>query len=81
MRKAVGDVDRLYDEIEVVDIDEDLAHRAGALAEVHGLRGYDAVHLASALSIDAPRVVVATWDRDLSAAAMANGVAVVPYAP
>jgi predicted nucleic acid-binding protein len=42
------------------------------------LRGYDAVHLASALAIDSPDVVLATWDRALAAAAVEEGLAVVP---
>jgi uncharacterized protein len=53
---------------------------AGELAERHSLRAYDAVHLAVALSIPEPRVVMVTWDRDLSAASVANGIAVVPQA-
>jgi hypothetical protein len=36
----------LYAELRTVAIDEPLARHAGDLAAEHGLRGYDAVHLA-----------------------------------
>src|SRR6201999_2901363 len=55
-----------------------LARAAGELAERHALRGYDAVHLASALAIEDEGLVVATWDRDLATAALAPHRPVVP---
>ena len=52
----------------------------GALAWEHGLRGYDAVHLAAALvwreSVGEP-VTVATYDRELWRGAQASGL--VPW--
>jgi predicted nucleic acid-binding protein len=36
----------------VVDVSEPLVRRAGILAERHGLRGYDAVHLAAAVELE-----------------------------
>jgi predicted nucleic acid-binding protein len=51
---------------------------AGQLARVHALRGADAVHLASALAIGDPDLVVAVWDRRLHAGAKAAGVRVAP---
>jgi predicted nucleic acid-binding protein len=41
------------------------------------LRGYDAVHLASALALDADTTIV-TWDEDLKRAAARRGCAVAP---
>lgn len=73
--------DETFAAADVIDVDDLLAIEAADLADSYALRGYDAVHLASALSVDAPRVVVATWDRDLSAAASACGCAVVPAKP
>jgi predicted nucleic acid-binding protein len=78
LRGVAREVDALFAEMKLVGVDGGLARVAGDLAESHGLRGYDAVHLASALSIDAPRVVVATWDRELAAASSAEGLAVAP---
>jgi hypothetical protein len=65
----------------MVGVDEPLARAAGACAERLGLRGYDAVHLASATTIDHPELVVATWDRSLAAAAVAMSHTVVPAQP
>jgi hypothetical protein len=39
------------------------------------------VHLATALSIDDSELVIATWDRDLAAAALAAGRLVAPAIP
>jgi len=52
--------------------------QAGQLARVHVLRGADAVHLASALAIGDPELVVAIWDRGLHAGAQAAGLLVTP---
>jgi uncharacterized protein len=48
------------------------------LTHRHGLRGYDAVHLASALALTSTRIVLATWDADLRRAAVTEGLAVAP---
>jgi uncharacterized protein len=52
--------------------------QAGHLARAHALRGADAVHLASALAISDPDLVMAVWDRRLHAGAQAAGIRVVP---
>lgn len=62
----------------MIGLDDALARSAGELAERHALRGYDAVHLASATAIDDPDLVIATWDRDLASAAIAKHRTVVP---
>src|ERR1022692_2168029 len=51
---------------------------AGQLARLHALRGADAVHLASALAIGDPDLVVAVWDRQLHAGTRAAGVRAAP---
>jgi predicted nucleic acid-binding protein len=81
LRKAVRAIDELYAELRVIGIDDRLAQFAGELAELHDLRGYDAVHLASAISVEDPRLVTVTWDRDLADAAVACGYVVVPASP
>jgi predicted nucleic acid-binding protein len=78
LRNAVRAIDALYAELRVVGLDEELAQLAGELAEDHGLRGYDAVHLASAISLGHDELVAVTWDRDLAAAVSDCGYAVVP---
>jgi predicted nucleic acid-binding protein len=81
LRSTVRAIDDLYAELRVIGIDGALARSAGDLAELHGLRGYDAVHLASAISVEDAGLVVITWDRDLADAAVACGYAVVPASP
>jgi predicted nucleic acid-binding protein len=81
LRSAVRAIDDLYAKLHVIGIDDALAQAAGELAELHGLRGYDAVHLASAISVGDASLVTVTWDRDLADAAVACGYAVVPASP
>ncbi len=76
-RKAREQFESLRDELTLVGIDGPLAQRAGDLAEELGLRGYDAVHLASALSLGTETTLV-TWDEDLKRAAAKSGIAVAP---
>ena len=72
-------LERLIGELELVGID-DLADVAGRLSEDHALPATDAIHLAAVLSIDAPRVVVATWKDGLGKASAECGMPVVPQA-
>ena len=76
LRVAVVEADRRFGELTIMDIDTPIAHAAGDLAETFGLRGYDAVHLASAVAV-APDFL-ATWDSDLAAAAISCGLRVAP---
>jgi len=60
---------------------EPLAARAATLAWEHGLRGYDAVHLATALvwrETLGETVTVATYDRELWRGAQASGLSSWP---
>lgn len=75
--KAVEDFEVIQDELLLVGVDVPLSHEAGDLAEQQGLRGYDAVHLASALSLGHATTVV-TWDEQLRRAAAAAGCAIAP---
>lgn len=78
LRRAVSDLEVLCDELRILGLDAELATLAGDLAERYALRGYDAVHLASALSVEDENLVLATWDRDLGRAAASAGHIVVP---
>ncbi len=64
-----------------LQLTETLAARAASLAWEHGLRGYDAVHLATALvwheTLGQP-VLVATYDRQLWQTAQATGLIAWP---
>lgn len=61
-----------------VELTAAVARRAGELASEHALRGADAVHLATALSVDDRDLVLAVWDRRLHTGAAATGLLVAP---
>ena len=63
--------------VRVVEFSEAVSVHAGTLAGDHRLRGADAVHLASALTIGADQVV-AVWDARLASAAQRLGLVTVP---
>lgn len=71
---AVGELDARCDELDVVELDEQLARDAGDLAETHGLRGYDAVHLAAANRVADDDLVLVAGDRQILDAAAAAGL-------
>jgi predicted nucleic acid-binding protein len=75
--RAREEFEALQSELVLVGVDGPLARQAGELAEELGLRGYDAVHLASALALGIDTTLV-TWDGDLRRAAMQSGCAVAP---
>jgi predicted nucleic acid-binding protein len=66
--QALMTFEELQADLITIGVDQDLASRAGKHAEDLGLRGYDAVHLATALELGDEEVVVVTWDRDLARA-------------
>lgn len=76
LRNAVTKFDSLFEEIDLVEVDDVLTRRAGELAEVRQLRGYDAVHIAAADRVGDPNVVMIAGDGALLAAAAAEGMAV-----
>ncbi|MGH3873963.1 MAG: type II toxin-antitoxin system VapC family toxin [Pseudonocardiaceae bacterium] len=76
-RAAMRILDRLWDEFEVIDVDDRIVHRAAQLAYTCALRGYDAVHCASADQLRDDDLVVATGDRKLLDACISLGIATV----
>ena len=68
---AVVGLELLWSQISVVELDERLMRLAGDLATAHGLRGYDAVHLAAATVVEAD--VFSSADTRLCVAAGAVG--------
>jgi uncharacterized protein len=73
----------LASEYQLVEVTASLADRAMSLAEAHGLRGYDAIQLAAALSVNefcvaaglSPLLLISS-DVELNAAARAEGLTV-----
>lgn len=65
-----------------VELSEEVLRSAGDLAELHGLRGFDAIHLASALWLRerAPQPLkFAAFDTKLASAAANSALSVFPF--
>jgi predicted nucleic acid-binding protein len=75
-KKALVDFEELYADLVTIGVDRELAARAGEYAEDLKLRGYDAVHLTTALELGDEEVVLVTWDRDLTQAAEQVGLGI-----
>jgi uncharacterized protein len=75
---AERDWDGYWAAVRPVELTTAVERRAGELARTHALRGADAVHLASALAIGDPELIVAVWDRRLHTGAQAAGCRVAP---
>jgi predicted nucleic acid-binding protein len=79
-RTIVQDFDDDWETFFIVDVSDALVKRAGQLAETFALRGYDAVHLASAVIVGeqgSQPVRFACFDEKLSRAARRQGLAVL----
>jgi predicted nucleic acid-binding protein len=75
LRDAASELDSRFEELDLVEIDDVLARRAGHLAETHSLRGYDAVHLAAADRVRDSDLIIVAGDAALLDAATAEGMA------
>jgi hypothetical protein len=71
-------IDDLWNDVTRIDVTEQLVRRAGDLCERHGLRAYDAVHLASCESIAETSTVLVAADGDLLTAARERGLTTFP---
>lgn len=78
LRAAVDELGDRYNQLDLVEIDQELALRAGELAEKHRLRGYDAIHLEAANTVRDPDLVVVAGDGALLHAADEEGLATAP---
>lgn len=75
LRAAVLDFESLHDQLDIVEVAPELVRLAGSLAERFSLRGYDAVHLASAQLVRDADLVFAAGDLGLLEAAQELGIA------
>ena len=73
-RAALARLDQLWLQMQIVDVDQDLIERAAEVAHTHQLRGYDAVHCASAELVNDSTLVAASGDLQLLAAWQVMGV-------
>ena len=72
---AAAGLEELLDQVEHIEVDDELVRSAAELAETHALRAYDAVHLAAAIRLAEPDVVLVAGDRAILTAASNSGVA------
>jgi predicted nucleic acid-binding protein len=79
-RTVIQDFDHDWESYFIVDISNPLVKLVGRLAEKHALRGYDAIHLASAVTVyqqaDRP-VAFSCFDKRLSLAARREGLKII----
>ncbi len=78
LNTAERDWDDYWAATRPVELTQAVERHAGQLTGTHALRGADAVHLASALAIGDPDLIIAVWDRRLHAGAQAVGCQVAP---
>lgn len=76
LQDAVDEFETLHDQLDLIDVTEELIREAGELAEQLSLRGYDAIHLASALLVDDQEMALAAGDQSLLTAAREMGIAI-----
>jgi hypothetical protein len=83
-QKAADDFSKDFNrQYQPMDVTRATVEHAAVLAERHGLRGYDAVQLATALeaqavcdSLGLPRLIFVSADRQLNTAAQSEGLSV-----
>ena len=73
---SVESLDTITAETAIVEVTENVVRTAGHQAEDQGRRGYDAVHLAAALTVADSDTVFLGGDRELLTAATRLGLAV-----
>lgn len=73
LRQCLDALHALWNETAVVELSPKVAQLAGELTHKHHLRAYDAVHLATAMTLRPD--LFASADKDLVAAAQAEGLA------
>jgi len=64
--------------LRLVELTPQLEADAGDLAERHALSGFDAIHLASALTLTGLPIIMATWDVRLLRAVRSAGLNSLP---
>ncbi len=78
MSRAREQLERIWIDVNVIQLDDRLVRSAADVSEARRLRAGDAIHLASALVVEEPELVFVTWDGDLRRAAFESGLPVAP---
>ncbi|MDA8189102.1 MAG: type II toxin-antitoxin system VapC family toxin [Dehalococcoidales bacterium] len=72
--QAIDEFEILHEQLDLIEVTESLVRDAGGLAQQLSLRGYDAVHLASARVVADAEMVLAAVDQRLLTAAGTVGI-------
>jgi predicted nucleic acid-binding protein len=76
--KARSQLDERWDELALAAVSDEVVRLAGDMADRQGLRGYDAVHLATAMLVgEGDQVMFATWDGSLTLAVRRAGLSTI----
>jgi uncharacterized protein len=75
---AKAEWEAFHQALRLVELTPQLEADAGDLVERHALSGFDAIHLASALTLTELPLIVATWDARLLRAAKTAGLDSLP---
>jgi predicted nucleic acid-binding protein len=74
---APAELESVWVQVDILEVDDDLVRAAGALARAHALRGYDAVHCAAALRVTSTSTVALAGGRDLREAWQREGLQIL----
>lgn len=77
---ALESFERLWEEITPITPSDEIIRSAALLGTIHALRGYDAVHCATALAAASDDYVAVSGDRDLLRAWSELGIATIDTA-
>lgn len=82
LRVLMVEFERHWASLDVLGVTDPLVRRAGDLAERHGLRGYDSVHLAAVLALkelvgSGAEVRFGVFDTNLREAALVHGLSLL----
>ena len=77
-RVAKAAWEAFHQALRLMELTPQLEADAGDLAERHALGGFDAIHLARALTLTGLPIIVATWDARLLRAARSAGLNSLP---
>jgi hypothetical protein len=85
LQRLLPQFERRWASLDVLGVSEPLVRRAGDLAQRHGLRGYDSVHLAAVLVLrelvgSGAEVHFGVFDAQLRDAALSHGLSLLPAA-
>lgn len=75
---GIADGTFLWRRADVLEADSVVVDTAALIGTRHGLRGFDAVHVASALELSELDPILVSWDRAQRRAAVAEGLRIYP---